>query len=67
MNQSAKEAFHKWIEKNNAFNMSKDEATCRFMFEIIENTTFSDKVTKERLLNWLNSYAHITVGVDLNV
>ena len=66
MKEYVNEALNKWIEEHNAFDMSKGEAACRFMLEVIENTTFADEAYKERLLNVLKAYARITVGVDLN-
>jgi len=66
MQKYVEEALEKWIEEHNTFDMSKDEAACRYMLEIINNTTFSDESFKMRLLNAVEECARVTVGVDLN-
>ena len=66
MKKSVEEVLDKWIEDHNARGMSKDEAACRFMLEVIEDTAFTDESFKKRLLKAVEEYARITIGVDLN-
>lgn len=66
MKKSVEEVIEKWIEDHNTHGMSKDEAACRFMLEVIEDTTFVDESFKARLLKAVKEYARITIGVDLN-
>ena len=66
MKKSVEEALEKWIEDHNAHGMSKDEAACRFMLEVIEGTAFNDESFKMRLLKAVEEYARVTIGVDLN-
>ena len=66
MKKSVEEALEKWIEDHNAHGMSKDEAACKFMLEIINDTAFADESFKTRLLKAVEEYARVTVGVDLN-
>lgn len=66
MQKSVEEALNQWMEKHNATDMNREEAACRFMLEVINDTPFSDDKYKDRLLKALNEYSKIVAGVDLN-